>query len=74
MKASYKLLKAALALRVRKLGPFSLISKLDEFPLFDNFFSDLANFWNLDNFSSFKFSDLDNFFDSPDFLAYFILF
>ena len=60
-------------MRVRKLGLFSLASKLDKFPLFNNFFPDLADFWDLNNFSLFdypdldKFSDLDNF---PDFLAY----
>ena len=34
--------------------------KLDEFPLFDKFFLDLAGFWDLDDFWPFDF---------PDFLA-----
>ena len=50
MKANYKQLKAVLLLRIKKFGLFSLASKLDKFLLFDNFFSDLANFWDLDNF------------------------
>ena len=54
MKASHKRLKVILALGVRKLDPFSLILKLDEFPLFDDFFPDLADFWELDNFWSFN--------------------
>ena len=44
MKANHKWLKAVLALKVRKLGPFFLASKLDKFPLFDNSFFDLADF------------------------------
>ena len=31
--------------------------KLDEFSLFDNSFPDLANFWDLNDFLPFKFSD-----------------
>ena len=31
--------------------------KLDKFSLFDNFFPDLADFWDLDNFLPFKFFD-----------------
>ena len=58
--ANHKRLKVALALEVRKLDPLLLTSKLGEFPIFDKFFSDLADFW-----------DWDNFFDFLDFLAYF---
>ena len=50
MKVSHKQLKATLALRVRKLGPLSLVSKLGKFPLFDKFFLDLVDFQDLDNF------------------------
>ena len=60
MKPNHKQLKAALALEVKKLGPLSLASKLDKFPIFDKFFPDLASFWDLDNFWPFDF---------PDFLA-----
>ena len=35
--------------------------KLGKFSLFDNFFSILAKFENLDNFSLFKFPDLESF-------------
>ena len=45
---------------VRNFGPSSVASKLVEFPLFDNFFPDLAEFQDLDVFSLFDF---------PDFLA-----
>ena len=49
-------------LRVRKLDPFFLALKLGKFPLFDNFFPDLADFWDLDSFLVFDdFWDLDNF-------------
>ena len=50
MKANCKWLKAILMLEVKKLGPFFLMSKLGKFSLFDNFFPDLADFWDLDNF------------------------
>ena len=53
MKDNQKRLKADLALGVRKFGLLSLMSKLDEFPIFDNFF----------NFSPLNFLDLDNFWD-----------
>ena len=43
VKASHKQLKDALALGVKKFGPFFLASKSDELPLFDNF-PILANF------------------------------
>ena len=62
MKANRKQLKAVLASGVRNFGPSSVASKLVEFPLFDNFFPDLAKFRDLDVFSLFDF---------PDFLAYF---
>ena len=62
MKAKRKWSKVTLASGVRKLSPFFLMSKLDKFPLFDNFFLDLAYFWDLDNFLIFdNFWDLDNF-------------
>ena len=57
MKASCKRLKVFLMLRVKKLGPFFLVSKLDKFLLFDNFFPDLVNFWDLDRFWPFNFLD-----------------
>ena len=62
MNASRKRLKADLASGVKKLGPASVAPKLGEFPLFDKFFPDLANFWDLDVFWPFDF---------PDFLACF---
>ena len=60
MNASHKRLKADLASRVRKLGPVSVAPELGEFPLFNEFFPDLDNFWDLDVFWPFDF---------PDFLA-----
>ena len=60
MKANRKQLKADLALGVRKLSLAFIVPKLDEFPLFDEFFSDLADFWDLDVFWPFDF---------PNFLA-----
>ena len=71
VKVSYKRLKAILALGIINFGPSFIISKLVEFPLFDNFFPILAKFQDLDIFSIFDFPDLNNFFD---FLAYFIPF
>ena len=74
MKANRMWLKAVLASEVGKLSPFFLALKSGKFPFFDDFFPDLADFWDLDNFSLFdcpdldKFSDLDDF---PDFLACF---
>ena len=50
MKANYKVLKAILALEIKKLGPFSFALKLGKFPLFDDSFFDLAGFWDLNNF------------------------
>ena len=66
MKANHKRLKADLALGIRKLGPISLVPELGEFPLFDEFFPDLDDFWDLADFC-----DLDVFwpFDLSDFLA-----
>ena len=58
--ASRKRLKADLASGVRKLGPASVAPKLGEFPLFDEFFPNLADFRDLDVFWPFDF---------PDFLA-----
>ena len=53
VKINHKLLKADLALGVKKLGPQSLAPKLGKFPLFDGFFDflpldfpDLGNFWD----------------------------
>ena len=67
IKANYKQLKTILILGIRKLSLFFLALKLGEFSLFDNFFLDLANFWDLDNFSLFKFPNLDNFRFSENF-------
>ena len=50
VKANHKRLKADLALGVKKLGPASVAPKLGEFPLFDEFFPDLADFRDLDVF------------------------
>ena len=61
MKASRKQLKAVLVLKVRNFGPSSVALELIEFPLFDNFFPDLAKFRNLDVFLLFDFLNLDNF-------------
>ena len=71
MKASHKRLNVVLVLGVRNFGPASIVLKLVEFPLFDNFFFNLAKFQDLDIFSLFDFLDLDNF---PNFLAGSILF
>ena len=69
MNANYKQLKITLALGVKKLRLFSLAVKLGEFLLFDDFFSDLADF------SLFNFQDLEDFwyFDFFDFPLYLIL-
>ena len=61
MKANRKQLKAVLVLGVRNFGPTFVALKLVEFPLFNNFFLDLAKFWDLDIFLLFDF---------PNFLAY----
>ena len=58
MKINCKQLKAVLALGVRNLGLLFLVLKLGKFSFFDNFFLDLANYQDLENFSPFK---LDNF-------------
>ena len=65
MKANRKWLKAVLVSGVKKLGLFFLASKLSKFPFFDNSFSNLANFWDLDNFLVF-----DDFWDLNNFLIY----
>ena len=57
MNTSRKRLKADLVSGVRKLGLDSVAPKLSEFPLFDKFFSDLADFRDLDIFWSFDFPD-----------------
>ena len=57
MKVNRKRLKAVLASGVRNFGLFSIASKLVKFPLFDNFFPDLAKFQDLDVFSLFDFLD-----------------
>ena len=57
VKVNRKRLKADLALRVRMLDPSSLVSKLGEFLLFDNFF----------DFSPLDFPNLNNFWDLADF-------
>ena len=67
MKANCKWLKAVLTSGVRNFDLSSVVSKFVEFPLFDNFFLDLAKFQDLDIFSLFDFPDLNNFLD---FLAY----
>ena len=57
MNASRKRLKADLASGVKKLDPDSVAPKLGEFPLFDKFFPDLADFRDLDVFWLFDFLD-----------------
>ena len=59
-------LKVILASEVRNFDLASVASKLVEFPLFDDFFLDLAKFQDLDVFSLFDFPNLNNF---PDFLV-----
>ena len=46
MNASRKRLKVFLAPGVKKLGPAFIAPKLGEFPFFDKFFLDLADFWD----------------------------
>ena len=50
-------------LGVKNFGLASIALKLVEFPLFDNFFLDLAKFQDLDIFLPFDFPNLDNFLD-----------
>ena len=69
MNASRKQLKIFLVSEFKKLRLVFLASKLDEFSHFDNFFLNLANFWDLDNFWVFDFWA----FNFSDFLAYSIL-
>ena len=71
MKASYKQLKIILVSEFRNFGPSFIASKLVEFLLFDNFFPNLAKFWDLNIFLLFDFLYLNNF---SDFLACSILF
>ena len=68
IKTNLKRLKATLVSEIKKLGLLSLILKLGEFLLFDNFIPDLAYFQDLDNFLPFEFPDLNNFFDFLGFL------
>ena len=44
MKANHKRLKIVLMLGVRNFGPASVTLKLVKFPLFDNFYPNLAKF------------------------------
>ena len=53
--------------KVKNFGPFSVALKLVEFPLFGNYFLDLAKFQDLDVFLFFDFLDLDNFRDLDNF-------
>ena len=69
---NHKWLKAVLILRVKKLGSFFLVSNLDKFLLFDNFFPDLADFQNLNNFLTFKFPNLDYFLVFNNFLYFLV--
>ena len=55
--ASRKWLKAFLAPGIRKLGPVFVAPKLGKFSLFDEFFPDLTDFWDLDIFWPFDFLD-----------------
>ena len=63
VKANYKRLKTDLASGVRKLGPNSVVPKLDKFPLFDEFFLDFNDFWDLDVFLVFGSTHFDPSFD-----------
>ena len=53
MKASYKQLKAILALGIKIFALAFILPKLSKFPIFDNFFPDLADFWDLNDFFDF---------------------
>ena len=57
MKANRKRLKDDLVLGVRKIGLDYVAPKLGEFSLFDKFFLNLDNFWDLAGFWSFDFLD-----------------
>ena len=70
MKANHKRLKVVLVSGVRNFGLAPVASKLIKFLFFDNFFPDLAKFWDLDVFSLFDFPDLDNFLDLDNFPAF----
>ena len=71
VKVNCKQLKAILVSWIRNFGPTSIVSKLIEFSLFDNFFLDLAKFQDFNVFLLFNFLDLDNF---SNFLIYSTLF
>ena len=71
IKTSRKQLKAILLSKVRNFGPTSIALKLVKFLIFDDFFSNLAEFQDLDVLLLFDFPDLNNFLD---FLACFIPF
>ena len=60
-------LKAVLASGIKNFGPSSVASKLVEFPLFDDFFPNLAKFRDLNVFSLFNFPNLNNFWDLDNF-------
>ena len=66
VKANRRRLNASLASRVRNFGLSFVALKLVEFPLYDNFFPNLAIFRDLDIFSLFDFPNFDNF---PNLLA-----
>ena len=55
--ANHKRLKAILALRIRNFGSSSVVLELVKFPLFDDFFPNLAEFRDLNVFSHFDFLD-----------------
>ena len=57
VKVNYKRLKTSLVLKVKKFGLAFLVPKLGKFLFFDGFFLNLANFWDLDNFLVFGFTN-----------------
>ena len=61
IKVNHKQLKVILALRVINSHLVFKALKLGKFQLFNNFFFNLADFWDLNNFLSFKFSNIDKF-------------
>ena len=58
VKTSCKWLKTVLASKIKKFDPAFLMPNLGEFPYFDKFFLNLADFWDLNKFWPFNF---DNF-------------
>ena len=68
--SNYKYLKIILILKIKKLDLDLLAPKLGEFLLFNNFFSNLAKFQNLNNFLFFDFSYLDNFWNLSNFFFF----